>query len=266
MWQTVLVLALMSATDPVRLGIILLVASRPRPSLNLLAYWLGAMMASISTCLIPVVVLHFAPMFTSLTHKLATSTTTTNSVVGHIQLVMGVLALSIAAVLLVRLSPRQRAHLPISGGSASTLVTEPTMPTAIARLLNRNHDAAAQDQSPIRRLLGRAHSAWENGSLWVAFVVGTLSGPPPAVFLFLLATIVVSGASLGIQVSAGVAFTVGMLAAVEIVLVGYLATPAKTHAVMHWVRTRAWAHRRKLLLGILVLAGTTMLASGVGSV
>ncbi|MGA7050361.1 MAG: GAP family protein, partial [Mycobacterium sp.] len=39
MWSPVLVLAFMLAIDPLRLGLILLVISRPRPLQSLLAYW-----------------------------------------------------------------------------------------------------------------------------------------------------------------------------------------------------------------------------------
>jgi hypothetical protein len=41
MWGSVLVLALLAALNPVRLGLALLVISRPRPVQNLLAYWVG---------------------------------------------------------------------------------------------------------------------------------------------------------------------------------------------------------------------------------
>jgi hypothetical protein len=47
MWVTVLVLGLMAATDPVRIGIAALLISRPRPLRNLLAFWLGGMATGI---------------------------------------------------------------------------------------------------------------------------------------------------------------------------------------------------------------------------
>ncbi len=45
---TVLVLALAMATDPMRLGVTLLLISRPRPVLNLLVYWLGVMFVGVT--------------------------------------------------------------------------------------------------------------------------------------------------------------------------------------------------------------------------
>jgi Sap, sulfolipid-1-addressing protein len=41
-WGSVLVLALLAAVDPVRLGLTLLLISRPRPVQNLLAYGVGS--------------------------------------------------------------------------------------------------------------------------------------------------------------------------------------------------------------------------------
>jgi Sap, sulfolipid-1-addressing protein len=95
-------------------------------------------------------------------------------------------------------------------------------PTVISRLLGRAQDAATEGGSAIRRLLGRAHNAWESGSLWVALVIGMGFGrPAPDVALFVLAIIVASGAAIGTQVSAAIAFVVGVLAVVEITLVSY---------------------------------------------
>ena len=130
-----------------------------------------------------------------------------------------VLALSIARSLT---RPRRRAQLPTPVGNTSTLVLDSNTPTVISRLLGRAQDAATEGGSAIRRLLGRAHNAWENGSLWVALVIGMgFGGPAPDVALFVLAIIVASGAAIGTQVSAAIAFVVGVLAVVEITLVSH---------------------------------------------
>ncbi len=52
MSSAVLVLSLLVALDPVRIGITALLISRPRPMLNLFAFWLGGMAAGIATALI----------------------------------------------------------------------------------------------------------------------------------------------------------------------------------------------------------------------
>jgi hypothetical protein len=260
MWGSVLMLALVTAADPVRLGVTLLMISRPRPILNLLAYWVGCVIASIPPFLVPLIVLHFSPMFTLAAQHIAISATAASSTIQHVRIGMGILALSIAVLMTVRFSARHRAHLPIPRGDPSTPVLQPSTP--ISRLLARGQNTS-EGGSAIRRLLGRARNAWESGSLWVAVVVGIVSGPPPVEYLFVITAIVASGAALGTQVSAGLAFIVGMLAVVEIMLVSYLATPAKTQAVIlqlhDWVR----AHRARLFAGIFAVLGASLVASGI---
>jgi hypothetical protein len=101
--------------------------------------------------------------------------------------------------------------------------------------------------------------------LWVALVIGLLSGPPPSPLLYVLTTIATAGAAIGTQVSAVIAFVVVMLALVEIILVCYLAAPAKTQAVLgrlhDWVRP----YRRQILITIFALAGVMLVAKGMGS-
>jgi Sap, sulfolipid-1-addressing protein len=71
-WSTVLGLALLVTVNPVRLGVILLVISRPRPVQNLFAYWVGSLMVGIPSFLVPLMVLHVTPTFASFTKDLAT--------------------------------------------------------------------------------------------------------------------------------------------------------------------------------------------------
>jgi hypothetical protein len=263
----VLGLALLLALDPVRLGLILLLISRPRPLQNLLAYWVTCLAVCVASLLVPLMVLHFTPRFRSFAQDLATPATVASSTVRHVQIGSGVLALSMAVLITVRAlrRARRRAQLPTPGGSTATMVLDSNTPTAISRLLGRAQDAPTEGGSAIRRLLGRAHDAWESGSLWVAFAIGI--GPlPPELVLYVLAIIVPSGAAIGTQISAAIAFVVGMLAIVEITLASYLATPAKTQAVLRrlhdWVRPRRW----QVVVAICAVGGVSLLANGMGIV
>jgi hypothetical protein len=260
MWSSVLVLALLAGLSPVRLGLILLVISRPRPVQNLLALWGGALTASVVNLLIPLAVLQATPMFRSFVQDLGKG-----SSARHIQIGMGVLALSIAALMIVRFSVRQPANLSTPGGNASTLVPGSLTPPAISRLMVRAKDAPTEGRPAIRRLLGRAHNAWENGSLWVAFVIGMGIGPAAEDVIVLLAIVVASGAAVGTQVGAAIAFVVGMLAIVEIILVSYLATPVKTQAGLRLLHDWARAHRRKILVVVFAVGGVSLVANGMGS-
>ncbi len=267
MWSTVLALALMAGLDPIRLGITLLVVSRPRPMQNLLAYWAGTVMVSVPYMLGPLMVLH-TPMFASFTQAFATPGGVGDSTNRHFQLGSGVLMLSIAALIAVRslTRRRERAQLPAPGGTTSTLVLDSNTPTATSPLPSRAQDAATEAGSAFRRLIGRAYNAWESGSLWVALVIGIAAVPPIDGVLFILAIAVTSGAAIGTQVSAAIVFVVGTLAVVEVMLVTYLAMPAKTLAVVRLLHDWALAHRRQVLVAMFAVSGVSLVAHGMGIV
>lgn len=252
MWGSVLMLALLTAPDPLRLGATLLLISRPRALQNLLAYWAGGMTASVSCLVIPLLVLHYTPMLRTLTHDLGTAGGGADSTVGHIRIGMGVLVLVIAALLTLRVAARGRALLPAPTGNSSTLVLDA--------------DPPVEPRTAIRRFLARAHGSWDNGSVWVALLMGFGSATPPLQILVVLTLIVASGAAIGTKLMAAIAFVVGTLAIVEVVLVSYLAAPAKTQAVLRelhdWLRPR----RRQVFAAILAVAGASLVASGVAGV
>ncbi|MGO9158401.1 GAP family protein, partial [Mycobacterium sp.] len=216
MWSPVLVLALVLALDPLRLGLILLMITRPRPLQSLLAYWVGAMAVSVPYMLVPLMVLHVTPAFRSFAQRYATPATLANPTIRQFQIGIGVLTLFIAAFMAVRFRARQRAYLATPGGTTPTLVPDLNTPTATSRPLGRAQDAPT-GRNPVGHVLhGRARVAWENGSSWVSVVIGLASGPPPLTVLLVLTTIVASGAAIGTQVSIAIAWVVGMFAVVEI--------------------------------------------------
>ncbi|MFZ0902705.1 MAG: GAP family protein [Mycobacterium sp.] len=266
MWSSLLVLALPIALDPVRLGLNLLLVSRPRPAQNLLMYWVGCALVGFFLLLIPILVLHFTPTFSSFVHDLANPTTATSSTVRTVEIVVGVLVLFIAAFLAVRYLARQRAQLPKPGASTSTLVADSDAPNPISRLLGRGKDAAGEggSGSASRRLLSRANAAWESESSWVALAIGFWAGPNPAMVVFGLTTILTSGAALGVQTSAAIVFIVETLAVVEIVLLGNLVAPAKTEALLRRLHDWARFYRRQILVVMLALVGLALMAQGMG--
>lgn len=259
MWGSVLGLGILAALNPVRLGLALLMISRPRPGQNLLAYWAGGLTVCVPELLIPLMVLNFTPMFRSFGHGSASPAAT--STLGHIQIGLGVLGLSIAALMTVRFLSRRRA----SDDSPSKPAPDPNAPLPLPRLLTRAQGASADDGSPIRRLLGRLHKAWEDGSSWVAWAIGLISVPVDGVF-FIVAIIVASGASVAAQVSASMAFVVMMYAVVEVILVGYLATPVKTQAMLRVLHDWVRAYHRQILVVIFTVVGVSQLAQGMGSI
>jgi hypothetical protein len=267
MWGYLLVLALLITLHPVRLGVILLMISRPRPMQNLFVYWAGCAIAGVCSLLIPLVVLHVTPVFDSFLMNFANPTA--NSTVRHIEIGMGALTLVVAAILGVRFATcppgHPRSHQAASGGSTSTLVLDSNTPTAISRLLGITRDAATEDGSAARRLLRRIRSAWGNGSVWVALVIGVAMGPGLDGAVFVLAIIVASGASFCVQITAAITFIIAMLAVEEVILVSHLVRPAKTQAFLRRLHDWALAHRRKLLVAILAVVGVSLMAQGMGA-
>jgi len=260
MWSSVAVLALPIALDPVRLGVNLLLISRPRPAQNLLVYWIGCVSASFVLLLVPLLVLHFTPLFSSFAHDLANPATTASSTVRRVEIFLGVLVLAIAALMTVRFVTRRRAR----DAKTTTAVADSDASSPISRLLKRGQDAPAEGASATQRLLGRAHRAWESGALWVAFVIGFWAGPNPSLVMFSLATILASGAVIGAQIGAAVVFVVVSLAVVEIVLISNLLAPTKTQAALRLVHDWVGGYRTPILVAILTLVGFAFVAQGTG--
>ncbi len=250
MWGSVLALGLLAALDPVRLGITLLLTSRPRPMRNLLAYWAGTMTVGVALLLIPLIVLDGTPIFRSFAEDLSTSST-----VQHIRFGLGVLALSIAALIALHVVARRRdpSVLPPRDGGTSTLVLDSGPQT--------EQDPPIEGQSAIQRLRGRSRDAWENGSIWIALALGLGTPPGPDDALLVLTVIVASGAALGTQISAAILFVVLMLAAVEIMLVSFLAAPAKTRSVLQRLHDWSRAHRRQLFAAMFAIVGVWLVAT-----
>lgn len=259
-WSSLLGLAFLFAVNPVLLAVIVLLVSRPRPVQGLAAYWVGSVTVNLPCLLIPLVVLHSTPTLTSFAEDMGTPDT--SFAARCVQLGMGVLALSIAAVMTVRMV-RERARLPIPAGNTSVMTQDSDTSRPITPF-GRPQDAATEGGSVFRRVLSRLQNAWENGALWVAFVFGLGGFPPPLLVLYVETIIVGSGAAIATQVIAVIVFVMAMFAVVEITLVSYLVAPAKTLAVLRPLHDWALAHRRQVLVAIFAVVGFFQLARGIG--
>ncbi|MCV7000560.1 GAP family protein [Mycolicibacterium alvei] len=265
-----LVLALLTSINPVRLGIILVVLSRLRPLRNLVAYWTGAAIIGLTTLIVPLIALHAAP--TSATFLRDFANPTANPVAQRTAITIGVALLVIAVLMLARslrrspVPPGKPAVAdPASPGSVSTLLLDSSAPPAISRLLQTAAAAAAEEgESPIRRLFGRIRVAWQEGSPWISFVIGVIVLPPLDGVVFALAIIVASGAALGVQVGAAIAFVIGVLAVEEIILISNVAAPARTQAALQRLHDWARTHHRKFAAAILAVVGISLVARGMG--
>jgi hypothetical protein len=105
----------------------------------------------------------------------------------------------------------------------------------------------------------------EGGRPWIGFVAGLAFAIPPVEYLVALTVILASGAAIGAQLSAALMFTMVVLAVVEVPLVSYLVTPAKTRAVTLQLHNWVWARRRQTLAVIVAVAGVLLVATGMAS-
>lgn len=251
--STVLLLALAMATDPVRLGITLLLISRPRPILNLFVYWIGAMFVGVASAVVVLTMMRgLAPaLLKDLSELVATPA------VRHVQVIAGALALLGATLITTGLPTRQRLGLPVpvpvsvevpvpvgTASDPSSLLLQPSAPSGIALLL------------------GRARGALNGGSLWVALAAGLGTGPAPLEYLVALVAILASAEEIGRQIGAAVLFNVVMLAVCEVTLVSYLAAPTNTQAIIGHLNGWVSTHRRRILSFMIGTAGVCLLVSG----
>ena len=210
---TILVMAAAVSLEPFRIGMTVLMLNRPRPMLQLLAFLCGGFAMGITVGLVVLFVLR---------QRLMGSTYFT---LPRVQILIGVLALLVAAVLAMKSAPDRDA-----GPGRLT--------TQAQRLLN-----------------GR--------SLWMAGVAGLGIALPSVDYLAALAVILASGAAAMTQVGALVMFNVVAFALVEIPLVTYLVAPRATRTSMaglnDWIRSR----RRAEVAALLAVVGCVLLTVGL---
>jgi hypothetical protein len=137
-WGAVLVMALAAMVDPLRIGITVLVVSRERPMLQLLAFWLGGVAMGLTVGLGALFLLRDL----ALQFMQHATTTTASAGVAITQIVLGVLALIIATLIAV-------------GFRRRTNVRQLTAPPALSRLWERG-----------------------GSSPWIAFLLGAWLGTP----------------------------------------------------------------------------------------
>jgi hypothetical protein len=239
MLATVLVMALGAATDPLRMGLVCLLMSRPRPVPNLVAFWLGGMTGGIGAAMVVLLVVRD---FALVVMQNMTSTVG-GFVSGRTEITIGVLVLLAA----VHVTTRQRKPVPVGGGDAPAPALQPSTPTVFSWLSARSR----------RMLMG--------DFIWPAYLAGLGSVTPPVESVVVFAMIMTSGAAIGFQVGAFVAWTVVVLTIVEIPLVSYLVTPDTTQAMMLRLQNWIQAHRRQIFVTMLAVSGVVLVVKGIGN-
>jgi hypothetical protein len=238
MWSAILVLALVVAMDPVRIGITALLLSRARPVLNLFVFWLGGIAAGIA---VAILVLLWQRDFALSVMRVLVSAVS-GPTVAHIQVAVGVLAVVVAA----RMWARQHAPVSVTGDEA------------LVAALQQNTSTRTNRLSMSDRL--------QSGSLAVAFVAGLALATPPVEYLAALITILASTATTSAQVGAALMFTLVAFTVVEVPLISYLTTPAKTLTIVQRLNDWTSAHRQAIPAVVVGAVGVLLMVTGMGNV
>ncbi len=291
MWSSLLGMSLVLALNPVLLGLILLVMSRPHPVKNLLVYWTGALAVNIPLFLAPLVLLHVAPGFAPFAHAVAAQETATSShAFRPVPFGTAVVLFTIVALMTARGRARGRMpgpspspaggehRRPTSSSKAqdgsppdarparelATMVMEPSSPPKGSGPLRRLAGMAEGVVAKFGHLIGRLSRVWESGSLWMAFVFGMTYVPSVTLVLLVDTTIATSGRVIEEQVIAAIVFILGFLAVLEITLLSYLVAPTRTEAILRPLHGWARDRNRQILAVFFALVGFWQLLKGVG--
>lgn len=228
-WGAVLVMALAALIDPLRIGVTVLVISRPRPVLQLLAFWFGGFAMGMVVGLGALFLLRGLALELMADMPAAGDGAT----IGLVQMGIGALAILVAVLIALGFPWRSPETRP--------------------------------PHSAVSRLATRAGSAIRGGSLWVAFLAGVALATPLQ-FVAALAAILVSDAAAATQFLALVVYHLVVLAFAEIPLLGSLVAPATTYAVMLRIHDWVIIRRRTLAAVIVATIGVFLFVNGVSGV
>ncbi len=253
MWNAVLYIGLVMATDPIRLGLALILVTRRRPLLNLFAFWVGGLVSGVFLATVVLLLARDIALPTIRTVVSGLSTLRSEIVFlagGRLQITMGVITLLAVLVLSARQRARERTPVAVGdGGDASEPPpVEPRRPGLIARM-----GAFSQNMLTCP------------GFVWPAFLVGLASSAPPIESVAALTIIMASRATLGAQFSAFIVFILLVLIVIEVPLLGFVLMPQRTQALM--TRVQAWMqlYGKKLTRYLLCIMGVWGVVSGLAS-
>ncbi len=276
MWGTVLFFALVTATEPQRMGIAAILVGLRRPMHNLFAFWVGLMTSSFAFAMLGMFVLRdFLIPFTQFLENAAKS-----PLVPPAQIALGVLAFSIAAAMVVRSARRRPVPVPVPVpvlvpvGASSGVGSDPSHledGPSDGEVASQRPEVALKRPNVFLRALafGVGRTSWstvlDSGSVKLSFAAGLGTSTSPVEFWGAVLAIIASGATVGTQVSAVLMFMLVGFSIVEVPLVCFLVAPAKTQAVL--LRVHRWlrAHHRQIFICILCVAGAMMINGGVSA-
>jgi hypothetical protein len=231
MWSTVLVMAVVAAVDPLRIGVVAFMLSRSRPVRLLLPFFLFAFTANVAVGAAVVFV------FKNVTGDGG------SSMPPGLEIGIGVVALAISVLSIT--------------GVLERLVTR-------ARARRTAPGAASADSVPgLSKLPDGMQAALRGEAPWAAGLLGLINGFPTPYYLGAMAAALTSGAAVTEQMAAMVVFNlVGFLAAI-IPIISFWVAPAATRSGVERIYEWMGIHHRLVVAVIAGAVGVYFLATGI---
>lgn len=231
MWSTVLVMAVVAAVDPLRIGVVAFMLSRSRPVRLLLPFFLFAFTANVAVGAAVVFVF-----------KNVTGDGGSNMPPG-VEIGIGVVALMISVLSIT--------------GVLERLVTS-------VRERRTAPGAASADSVPgLSKLPDGMQAALRGEAPWAAGLLGLINGFPTPYYLAAMAAALTSGAAVTEQMAAMVVFNlVGFLAAI-IPIISFWVAPAATRSGVERIYEWMGIHHRLVVAVIAGAVGVYFLATGI---
>jgi Sap, sulfolipid-1-addressing protein len=254
MWALLVVTGLGMAIDPVRLGLAVVMLSRRSPMRNLLAFWLGGMVAGVGIATAVLLLMRDVALAAIRSAANAISEVRAAVIIfsgPRLMITVGVLSLVVLAVMLARERAAKRVvagQTTVSSGNTAVLVEEEQRP-----------------KSAFARLGARTQEMLDSDAIWPAFLVGMGSTFPPYEGVVLLTFIMASGTGIFTQFSVFIVFTVMVLTVIEIPLVSYLIRPEKTLALMLKMQVWLQTYRMKITQAVLGIGGVIWVTQGIAA-
>lgn len=242
MWGTVLLLSVVVAVDPAQVGAVAYILSRSSAMRLLVAYFIGGFGVSLIAGGVVLFVLNGVGVGQG------------SSIPPGVEIVVGVLALVVAALVGTGFAGRIRARATSRHGRAAGEVLPST---------SGDSPPGLEKLPGFEKLPHRLQDALHNESPWVAWVYGVAFGLPSAYYLAAIAAILKSGVGTGAQIAALLLFNAIAFSVAAIPLASFAIAPEPTRAridqLYKWVST----HQRLVVTALAGLLGVYLIAVGI---
>ena len=222
------------------LAIVLVILTRPNPKPLLWAFWLSALVISCAVSGIVLAVFRAKGSFLG---------TTSKSVSPTVYIVVGVIALLVAAFAATRrgreligreMEKRQNGGEPDAHGSI-----------------------ADRAQVKAEEVKAKAEEAMQRGSVWVAILAGVLLGAPSPFSLAAVGFMVRDGYRLPIQLLLILIFSLISYVVVEIPLISYAVSPKATATRVEAFSTWLGTHKIQAAAAVAAVVGVVLIIKGL---